>query len=391
VQKLGDEVRISATLVNAADGSVAWSQQYDKPYKDLFALQDAITKAVSGALQAKLLASHAAAQSERPPSGNLAAWQAYQQGMFYYARGTQASLRKALDAFSTATRLDPHYAAAYARASFAWTNLAITYLGGAAQEQDYAKARAAADKALALAPTLALSHEVRGNLLLVADFDWNAAQAEFQRAAQLSPHDAGVLTNLAGMDATLGRVKLAAELQRKALAADPLHASWFVWLNLYIAGQGQLDAAQQAITKAIELQPAADDFHMHLAVVAILRGKPEAALAAAHQESDPAWRRIALALATQVGPDRKAADAALQTLIAKDGAFASYQIAEVYALRRDPDDMFKWLDRAWTARDPGIAYLLYDPFILRYRDDPRFAAFCKKVGLPDTTDAVAMK
>ena len=59
-----------------------------------------------------------------------------------------------------------------------------------------------------------------------------------------------------------------------------------------------------------------------------------------------------------------------------------YQIAQVYALRNDPKETFAWLDRAWSNRDSGITFLLYDPFILRYKDDPRFAAFCRKVGLP---------
>jgi tetratricopeptide (TPR) repeat protein len=60
----------------------------------------------------------------------------------------------------------------------------------------------------------------------------------------------------------------------------------------------------------------------------------------------------------------------------------AYQIAEVYALRNDPNATFEWLDRAWSTRDPGIVHLLYDPFIQRYKNDPRFAAFCRKVGLP---------
>jgi hypothetical protein len=77
-------------------------------------------------------------------------------------------------------------------------------------------------------------------------------------------------------------------------------------------------------------------------------------------------------------------------VIAKQADAAAYQIAEVYGLRRDPDNMFKWLDRAWDTRDSGIGRLLTDPFILRYKDDPRFAAFCRKVGLPTTTDAKAM-
>ena len=77
----------------------------------------------------------------------------------------------------------------------------------------------------------------------------------------------------------------------------------------------------------------------------------------------------------QDGPDRAAADAALQALIDRRADSMAYQIAEVYAQRRDLDNAFKWLDRAWANRDPGVAYLLYDPYLLRLKDDPRFAAW----------------
>jgi len=108
----------------------------------------------------------------------------------------------------------------------------------------------------------------------------------------------------------------------------------------------------------------------------------QAALAAAQQEPPGVWQDIALALARQIGGDRSAADAALTTLIEKDANGFAYAIAEVYALRDDAKGTFEWLDRASSTRDPGITNLLYDPFILRYKDDPRFAAFCRKVGLP---------
>jgi hypothetical protein len=61
---------------------------------------------------------------------------------------------------------------------------------------------------------------------------------------------------------------------------------------------------------------------------------------------------------------------------------APYQIAEVYALRKDPNKTFEWLDKAWTARDPGIQFLLFDPLLRPYWNDPRFAMFCRKAGLP---------
>jgi serine/threonine-protein kinase len=87
-------------------------------------------------------------------------------------------------------------------------------------------------------------------------------------------------------------------------------------------------------------------------------------------------------MALQIAGDPAAADAALQNVIAKYGDGNAFQIAEIYALRKQPEPMFEWLERAWSNRDPGISYLLYDPFLTAYRHDPRFAAFCGKVGLP---------
>jgi hypothetical protein len=139
------------------------------------------------------------------------------------------------------------------------------------------------------------------------------------------------------------------------------------------------------------LQPGSVDLREGLVVIEILRGDAKAALAAAKREPSGPWHEIAMAQALQISPDRAAADAVLKKLIAGYASGAAYQVAEVYALPRDADNTFKWLDLAWGNRDPGVSSLLYDPLILRYRDDPRFAAFCKKVGLPTTTDAVAMK
>jgi hypothetical protein len=82
-----------------------------------------------------------------------------------------------------------------------------------------------------------------------------------------------------------------------------------------------------------------------------------------------------------------APDAALKTLMDEDAGGAPCQIGQVYALRNDAKETFAWLDRAWSSRDAGITYLLFDPFILRYKDDPRFAAFCRKVGLPVPEEA----
>ena len=384
VRHIGDTVRITAQLVKAADGSILWSQRYDRSFKDLFALQDEITNAVAGALKAQLLAvADAASQSERPPGGDLEAYTAYLQGKFYDARSGEADARKAIDAYATATRLDPLYAQAFARLSRKWTNLAAAFLSGAPAQQAYAQARANAETALTLAPDLAAAHDARGYLLGTADFDWTGAEAELRRAVQLAPNDGRVKFSLANLLATLGRSDLAVDLNRQALATDPINAGWYYWLAVHLVPLGRLDEAEQAIRKSIELQPGAATWYALLAIIEIQRGDADAALAAARQEPEAGgWREIALTLALQIGSDRPAADAALKALVDTQADEAAYQIAQAHALRKEPDAMFEWLDRTWVNRDPGVATLLFDPIILRYRDDPRFAAYCRKVGLP---------
>ena len=98
-----------------------------------------------------------------------------------------------------------------------------------------------------------------------------------------------------------------------------------------------------------------------------------------------------MALARQMQSDRSAADAALQKLINENAASSPFQIAAVYGLRNEPDKMFEWLDRAYVERDPGLTQLLVTPFILNYKDDPRFAAFCQKLKVQFPPPAGATK
>ena len=142
VRQSGEMVRVSAELIDTADGSTKWSQRYDRPYKDLFALQDEITYAVAGALKAKLLpGEHAEVQSDRPPGGSIEAYNAALQARFYGSRRTEADLHKAIESYTQATELDPSYALAWSWLSRAWTALSSDYLEGAPAQEAYAKAR----------------------------------------------------------------------------------------------------------------------------------------------------------------------------------------------------------------------------------------------------------
>ena len=241
VRRAGGMVRVSATLVNAADGSTLWSQHYDRAYKDLFALQDEITHAVAGALKAKLLPGNGAApQSERPPSGNLDAWNAYSQGRFHAALVDPADARKAIDFYDQAIALDPRYARAYASLANTWARLGATFLSGEEQRQAYIKARAAVDQALQLDPDLATAHFSRGLLLQWTDFDWTGAEAEYRRAVELAPNDSLSTFGLGHLSGVLGHPLRAIPLIRQSIAVDPRNSSSYYWLAWYLAAAGHM-------------------------------------------------------------------------------------------------------------------------------------------------------
>ena len=378
VRKQGDRVRIVAELINAADGRALWSETYDRELKDVFAVQSEIATAVTEQLKIKLLG--APAKSDAAPSNNnLAAYNALQQGTFYFRLSTEEGTRKATEFYGEAIRLDPRYALAYAQLSAAWRQLAATWLAGAEADEAYAKARNAAQTALSLAPDLAAAHEALGWVLLTPDLDFAAAAAEFRKAEKLAPADAGPKFALSFLFAAQGRLAEAENIMRQTLALDPLGVIRYLNLARILIAGGRYDEAEAALRKAIELQPAAARLHAYLTTLHVIRGDAAAALQDAQLEPKGFWRDYALALALQIQNDRGAADAALQKLIDENAVSGPFQIATVYGLRKEPDKMFEWLERAYTEHDPGLTQLLGTPFILNYRDDPRFAALCQKL------------
>ena len=378
VRRVGDTVRVSATLIKAADGSTLWADKYDRPYKDLFALQDQITSQVATALKSRLQpASAPKAQSDRPPNENLEAYDAYME-----ARSATV-LDDAVERYDRAIRLDPSYALAYAwKARMLIDTLAGGVLSGEQAEQAFAQADDAIVQAMRLAPDQASTRIARGYLLMQRDFDWHGAEAELKRAVEFAPDDADALYMLGLARASQGDLAQAVELTRKALKLDPVNAYVYRALAWYLMSMGRLDEAEQAIAKAIEIEPAAIYNHYMQAMAKVMRKDPAGAQKAADAEPPGPWQDFALALAAQIGPDRAAAEATLQATIDNYASGYAMQIAEVHAVRGDPDAMFDWLQRAWKARDPGMQTLLYDALLLRYRDDPRYAEVAKQAGLP---------
>jgi Tfp pilus assembly protein PilF len=380
-------VRIAVALVKAGDGANVWSETYDRELKDIFAVQSEIAGAVAKQLKVALLGNNGQvaqlATAATPSNQNVEAYNALLQGNFYFNRGTAEDTRKAIGHYEEAIQLDPSYALAYAKLSRAATSLATNYAPLATKEREevIAKARASAKSALDLDLNLSEAHLAQGGILRLVDFNFAAAEAEYRRALVLAPQNPAVTNNLANLMSTLGRLDEGVALGQRAIALEPLRTASHLNLAIYLIPLGRYDEAEAALRKAIELQPQSAVNYSYLAVIQILRGKSGPAVELAKQETDPFWRTYALALAHFANGDRAQADAALKKLIDEDADASGSQIAEVYALRKEPEKMFEWLEHAWTTHDSGVIGLLTDPFLRAYKDDPRFIAFAQKIGV----------
>ncbi|MEO6966854.1 MAG: tetratricopeptide repeat protein [Rhodanobacteraceae bacterium] len=381
VRRQGDRIRIVVSLIKAVDGSQLWSQTYDRELRDIFAVQSEIGHAVASALQIRLL-SKPIVSEEQPASGNVAAYRIMLQSRDIARHGTEAALRQGIGLLGSAIQQDPGYAYAYGALSNDWMNLGRLYLTGEERQHAYAQARDAAAVELSLAPDTASAHVDRGYVLAGLDRDQQGALIEFDRARALAPNDGNTMAFLAGQLSNLGQLQPAVDLYRRALDTDPLRADWYSNLANLLVAQGRLDEADRALHEALALQPDFPGLYQWLALTATLRGDAPAALRNAEKETDPDLKAWSLAMAAQIAGDSKQADASLRAYVAKYGSSQPYLIAELYALRGQPDDMFQWLDRALDLQDASIVFLLYDPFFPRYQHDPRFAALCRKIGLP---------
>jgi TolB-like protein/Tfp pilus assembly protein PilF len=389
VRKQGNEVRIVASLVKASDGSQLWSQTYERQLKDVFAVQSDIATSVANALKANVFGA-AVEATDKPPSGNLAAYDAMLRGRYYAERRTRADYVKAVGYYQQAIKLDPNYALAYARLAIAqqWFNDWET----TTEERKVvsAQARANARKGIALAPDSALALGALGINQAWSDFDYVDAEATLKKAVALDPANPETLYQLADVTACLGRLDEAVGMMRKVLALEPLNASFHFYTGQFLLAQGKSDAARIELERAIELQPSAEIFRAYLAIAYLQLGQADKALRTAQAEPQAANRRWALSIVQFARGDTAQGQAQLDAMIRLDADYGPSNVATVYAMRGDADDAFFWLERALRDRDPGVATIYELPYLIaRLRDDPRLATLLHKLGLPTPAELAA--
>jgi len=380
LRESGDHMRLTIQLIQVKDQSHLWSHDYDYPAKDIFNVEDEVAKAVAREIRLRLTSQQQAELAQSHPV-NPEAFDAYLQGHYHFERDTDKDTEMAAKYYERATQLDPSYALAWVGLSRARNWQVNT--GLIPTEEGHRLAREAIERALALNPNLAEAHTQMGRIKQQVDFDWAGAAASFQRAVALDLENPEVVRTAAGSATMLGRFDEAIQLDRQAVDLDPLNADSWESLAEPEFYMGQLDDAVADFKKALDLNPDVVAAYVKLSNIYVIQGRPQDALPEIELVRYDPIRSFLYAITYHALGRKKESDAALSKLITKYHASMAYQIALVYAFRNQSDEAFEWLDRAYAQRDSGLIGTKVEPLLKNLHSDPRYAAFLKKLNLPN--------
>jgi TolB-like protein/DNA-binding winged helix-turn-helix (wHTH) protein/tetratricopeptide (TPR) repeat protein len=380
LRESGNQIRLTAQLIQVKDQTHLWSMDYDFPAKDILKVQDDVGKAVAQEIKVRLTSQKKAELAQSHPV-NPEAFDAYLQGYYFFQRNTDEDTDRAAKYYERATQLDPSYALAWVGLSRVRQWQAVR--GLIPSEEGHRLAREAVERALELNPNLAEAHAQIARIKWQGDFDWAGADASIRRAIVLEPGDPAIVGLAGSSAATIGRFDEALQLARRAVDLDPLNPGSWERLGDIEYRMGQLDEAAADGKKALELSPDVWPGPILLSKIYVMQGRPEDALPKIELVRYDPERAFLYAIAYYALGRKKESDAELSKLITKYHASNQYQIAEVYAFRTQSDEAFEWLDQAYAQRNSGLTETKVDPLLKSLHNDPRFAALLKKLNLPN--------
>ena len=384
VQRANDQIRVNVQLINALTYAHLWADTFDRKLTDIFAVESEIAKTIADTLQAKLSGSEKTALSKKPTE-NPEAHELYLKGRHFWNLRTEANIKKALEYFQQAIEKDPSYALAY-------TGLADCYAiipnyADRPPKEDYARALAAAHRAIELDDSLAEAHTALANAL-GADLQFAAAEAEFKRAFALDPNYASAhqwygecLQSLGRFDESIAELQRARDLDPLSLIINTILASVY-----YTAGRNE--EALQQLQRAFDLD---SDFGVAYWVrgqIFETKGEPDKAIEDYKKsESATPLDQTQAVIACVYARSGRAADARkiLDELMTESqhSYVSSYALAQIQATLGNKDEAVQLLEKAYDERSipvggAGVGGPKIDNRFDSLRDDPRFQKLLAK-------------
>ncbi len=382
VVQRGDSLNIQTELVDVAEVSQLWGQQYNRKLSDLIVIQEQISKAVSEKLRLRPTGEQQKRLAKRSTE-NTEAYQAYLKGHYYWERRTPQTIKRAVEYFQQAIDKDPGYALAYAGLADCYANAGDWWTS---PRESGPQAKAAATKALEIDNTLAEAHTSLAQTLQ-HEWDWAGAEREFQRALELDPNYAVAHHWYSVCLSVTGRTEQAVASMKRAQQLDPLSLIINTRVGLELHFARRYDEAIEQIRKALEMDPSFARGHEYLGMVYEQKAMYREAIAEFQKASElyggspstlgPLGH--AYALTGNRGKARQAL-ADLQEL-SKRRYVSPFETAVIYTGLGDKERAWEWLGKALEDRSWDMARLKVDRRFDPLRADPRFASLLRRMGL----------
>lgn len=372
-------VRLSARLLDVSTGTTLWAQQWDLPWSDIFAVQDALATEISGALTGRLAEDESASPPKHPTS--VVAYERFLRARYLLLRRTIEDSRRAAELLEEAIELDPNSAAAYASLAFAYTSVPL--LEGPTKPF-VELGRRATRRGLELDPTSAEAHAVLGRIMLHFDWDVEAGHRELRRAFELDPTNPFVLHCYSRVLGDDGRFDQALALADRALAQDPTSVLANRDKAFILLLARRYDECVQLCRKTLELDRYSPLVHNYLgrAYEQLNRGQEavEAYLTPLTFSEEHYDMVAALRAAAARGGIKGFWETRLQYLL-EEPEVRAYSVATAYARIGDHDRALAWLEKLSAERGAWIRGLKVQPQWDPLRANPRFQDLLRRVGL----------
>ena len=385
VRKSGTRLRISAKLVNVADGYAIWSESYDRDQQDVFAIQEEISQAIAANLKIRLVDS--LRRSILPHrTDNIEAYNLYLKGRFFWNKRYEGGLQKGIEYFSQAINLDPAYAAAYAGLADSYN--IIGFYNFQSPLEACPKAKAYARKALEIDPMLAEALTALGWSQTFFDWNFEAAEAQYQQALEINPRYATTHHYRALQLVAMGRFDEGIEAVRRALELDPLTLIFNATLGGLLYFARRFDESLDQHRRTIEMDKSFPLTYAYMSGPLIQKGETGQAVdfcrKAYELSGESSYASSMLAYSLSAAGKHDEARRTIDELVSLSATryVSSYHIALPYAGLGDADHAIIWLEKAFEERDNWMVWLGVHPGFDAIRTDPRFQALIRRVGLP---------